>query len=83
MNEEIGKELKVDDLRGLEKPCVVVTRREDRAFAVTLWLEEVNSVSVLFSAQARRTLFLTFIEDDHLVDDTGKRVHVYEYLGKV
>lgn len=83
MTDEIGKEYTVDDLRALAKPVVVVTRREDRDVGVTLWLEEVGPTCVLFTAQGKRVLFLTFIEGDHVVDDTGRRVHVYEYLGEV
>jgi hypothetical protein len=83
MSDEIGKELMLEDLKALEKPKVVVTRREDRNVGVTVWLIDVREHSVHFYGGVGKIHFLALIEDSKLIDDTGRQVHVYEYLGEV
>lgn len=82
MSEEIGKELTLNDLRALEKPVIVITRREDRDMGMTVWLLDVREHSVHFYAGLGKIHFLALIEDGKLIDDTGKKVHVFEYLGE-
>ena len=80
---EIGRSLLAHEL--VER-TVVVVRREDRPTAATLWVEKVTKLSVTFLAGATvpQIHFMTFrLADDTLIDDSEKKMLVYEYLGKV
>lgn len=82
-SEEMGRELKAHELR---EKTVVVVRREDRALAATLWVEAINEAAVVFFAGAtwpRVHFMASRLPNGSLIDDTGKRVLVYEYLGEV
>ena len=79
---EIGRELKASELK---LKTIVVIRREDRpGMAVTGWVRELGQDFVIFYSGAIKTKLLTYLrEDGELVDDTGKRIIVNEYLGEV
>ena len=80
---EMGRSLTASEL--VER-TVVCVRREDRPIAATLWVEKVTKLSVTFLAGATvpHIVFMTFrLADDTLIDDSGKKMFVYEYLGKV
>jgi hypothetical protein len=51
---------------------------------VTAWVQVVGVDYVTFLMAAVRTTFITRrLPDDTLVDDSGKRILVFEYLGEV
>jgi hypothetical protein len=82
-NPEVGRELLAHELK-VDK--VVWITRQDRHTVVTVWVAAVGPVLVEFVAAAKEPVihFLAAREaDGTLTDDTGKRIHVYEYLGKV
>jgi|HubBroStandDraft_6_1064221.scaffolds.fasta_scaffold426605_3 hypothetical protein len=78
---ELGRELKPSELR---LRTVVVVGREDRATMYTAWVHSVGDDYVALLAGEIATVFLAKRRpDDTLVDDTGKRVMVFEYLGEI
>ncbi len=80
---EIGRQLRADELREMTVVCL---RREDRDITATWWVESINSRAVVFLAGATwpRIHFMAFRQaDGTLVDDTGKLMLVFEYLGEV
>jgi hypothetical protein len=78
---EVGRPLLAGDL---VVGSVVVVGREDRRHMVTVWVAEVSSAHVMFHAGVIRTaLIVERREDGTLVDDTGRRLLVFEYLGEV
>jgi hypothetical protein len=78
---EIGRELLAGDL---VVKTVVVVGREDRLHCITAWVRLVDSEFVAFHAgEANVTLLAARRADGTLMDDTGKRIHVWEYLGEV
>ena len=79
---EMGRELLADEL--VEKTVVVVGREDRPHYAITAWVQLVDAEIVLFSAnEIKLTLITVRRPDGTLVDDTGKRILVWEYLGKV
>lgn len=80
MENEVGRELKANELNVKTIVCI---RREDRPITLTAWVSELGQDFVTFYSGAIKTTFLTFLrEDGELVDDTGKRIIVNEYLGE-
>ena len=80
-NEEIGRELKANELK---VRTVVVLGREDRDVHYTTWVTEIGGDSVVFYSGVSKTYFIAYLrEDGQLVDDTGKRIIVNEYLGAI
>jgi hypothetical protein len=80
-NPEMGRELLAHELT---VKTVVVVGREDRPHCFTVWVRELGEDFVAFSCGEIRTTLITFRrEDGTLVDDTGQRIHVWEYLGTV
>jgi hypothetical protein len=80
---EVGRELKVSELR---TRTVVVLQKGEEATAATIWVVGVFKDVVHFRAGAvglELFLFRTGPDLDQLCDDTGARIIVYEYLGKV
>lgn len=83
MSDEIGRELLWSDLQ--PKTIVVVKppgRPEDRGH-FTFWVERVTVDYVLFhSAVLHWSVFSFHGRDDTVVDDQGRKVTVFEYLGE-
>jgi hypothetical protein len=80
---EVGRPLLATQL--VER-TVVCVRREDRDVMFTLWVEQIGADFVMFLAGASKPTihFLAFrLPDGLLIDDAGRRILVYEYLGKV
>jgi hypothetical protein len=81
MNPELGRELLADELA---VKTVVVIALEGLDIYVTSWVREVGEDFVCFYSGVSHTLFIAFrLKDGTLTDDTGKRIHVWEYLGEV
>lgn len=81
MTNEIGRELKANELK---VKTVVVVSREDNPSAYTTWVREIGQDCVVFWSGVANTYFIVYLrEDGELVDDTGKRIIVNEYLGEV
>lgn len=81
LNPEMGRELLVSDL---VVKTVVVVGREDRPHFITVWVGEIAEDFVTFYAgEIHTALIAVRREDGTLADDTGKRIHVWEYLGAV
>lgn len=80
-NPEMGRELLVPDLK---EKTVIVLWRDDRSFAVTAWVDVISTNIVIFKmVEIGAFLILARELGGMLVDDTGKRIRVFEYLGKV
>ena len=83
MKNEIGRELKVSEL----KPrTVVVLRKETNPTAATMWVIKITDEFVVFTSGVMRTDFAarrTGPKLEQITDNTGVRMHVYEYLGEV
>lgn len=78
---EMGRELLAGELA---TKTVVVVGREDRPHRITVWVGEVGEDFVAFYAGEIRVALVAFRRDDGtLIDDTGLRIHVWEYLGTV
>lgn len=83
MSEEVGRELKVSEL----KPrTVVVLSMDHHPMATTWWVAEILDEFVVFTSGELRTDFAakrTGTGLEQLADNTGKPLHVHEYLGEV
>ena len=80
-SEEMGRELLAHEL---QVKTVVILGREDRPYLVSIWVSEIGDDFVAFYAgDARTVLLASRHKDGTLTDDTGKRIRVWEYLGKV
>jgi len=78
---EVGRELVASELR---EKTVVVLSRPDSDVAVTAWVSCIDPEFVAFTMGVTRTTFLGKRQlGGIIVDDTGVRVHVFEYLGEV
>ncbi len=78
---EVGEELTVRQLR---VNTVVAVTREDRPYAITVWVKAIGPDGVWFwLGETGWHLLVMIREDGQLVDDTGKVIHVYEYLGEI
>ena len=81
-NPEMGRELLAHEL--VEKTVVLVGREDRPHYAITAWVQLVDAEIVLFSANEVHMVLITVRRPDGtLVDDTGKRILVWEYLGVV
>ena len=83
MKEEIGRELKVSEL---VPRTVVVLSMDHHPMAATWWVAEVLDEFVVFTSGELRTDFAakrTGPGREQVTDDTGKPLHIYEYLGEV
>lgn len=78
---EIGRELQVSEL----KPAmVVVVKPPEKDIFITVWVRALDAKTVEFYAGEMLWHILNFImPDGSLVDDKGRVVHVYEYLGEI
>jgi hypothetical protein len=83
MKNEIGRPLKVSEL----KPrTVVVLGKPPNPILSTMWVYEVRDKSVVFTSGVLRGDFIAMRSGpdlEELVDNSGSRVHVYEYLGEI
>jgi hypothetical protein len=78
---EVGRELLAHELT---VKTVVVIGRDDRPFLVTTWVRTIGEDFVEFFHGEVNTAFLVCRQGDGtLTDDTGRRIHVWEYLGVV
>jgi hypothetical protein len=78
---ELGRELTATELC---ERTVVIVGREDRNAMYTAWVYRIGVDFVAFKAGEIATIFVAMrAPDDKLTDDTGKRVHVFEYLGEL
>lgn len=78
---ELGRELTAAEL---VPGTVIVLGRIDRARMVTAWVQVLGVDYVTFGMGEVRTIFIARrLPDDTLVDDTGKHILVFEYLGEV
>jgi hypothetical protein len=80
-NPEMGRELLASEL---VVKTVVIVGREDRPHCFTVWVWKVDELFVAFRAGEIGNVFIAFRRDDGtLMDDTGQRIRVWEYLGEV
>jgi hypothetical protein len=78
---EIGRELSAAEL---VVKTVVVIGRDDRPTLVTCWVQVIGSDFVAFFYGRVNITFIAYLrEDGKLVDDTGRQIRVWEYLGVV
>jgi hypothetical protein len=82
-NVEIGRELKAGEL--VEGTVVVVKPPSSPTNAVfTMWVAETNEkLVVLHSGVLKWSVINVVGPDGCLYDDQGRKVSVFEYLGKV
>lgn len=80
---EIGRELLAPDLASRLK-TVVMLQGEGASFYASVWLLGVSETLARFYAGEMRMTLLLFIQPDGtLRDDSGRQIHVFEFLGKV
>lgn len=82
MTNEIGRELKVSDLR---PRTIVWLFKEGREAMATMWVVSVGSDYVHFRAGVIKTEFLAARCGpglESITDDSGWPMKIYEYLGK-
>lgn len=78
---EVGRELSADELEPMQ---VVVIQLPNRNLDVTVWVKHVEDTLVVFYAGEINLHFLGFrLLDGSMVDDRGRLLHVFEYLGEV
>lgn len=81
MNSEQGRELKASELK---VRTVVLVKPPEKAVMITLWVVAVTEKLVEFRAGEINWHILNFVAlDGTIVDDCGRQVHVFEYLGAV
>jgi hypothetical protein len=81
VNNEIGRELKINELK---ERTVVIVGKENNPNLATMWVVQVGMDFVAFYMGETNMTFLAYLrEDGHLIDDSGKRILVFEYLGEV
>lgn len=84
MSDEIGRELKAEELK--PDTVVVVKTPGSGDILMTVWVRLVTTEHVLFMAAGTKPEMLVINRvrpDGTIVDDRGLQVHVFEYLGKV
>lgn len=82
-NPEVGRELKVSELR--PRTIVVLHKVGRDNFLVTMWVVEILPAYVKFTAGEIRTDFIARRCGpglDEITDNTGLPMKVYEYLGE-
>jgi hypothetical protein len=82
MSPEIGRELKASEL--VERTVVVLKR--PGSHTATYWVFKVQPEYVVFRAGAISMDFIaqrTGPDLEQITDDTGRLLHVHEYLGKI
>jgi hypothetical protein len=76
---EIGRELLWADLIPVS---IVVVQPPGRELAFTMWVRAKNDKTIAFHSNVKNWSVINFRgPDDSVVDDHGRQVHVYEYLG--
>ncbi|HXA24442.1 MAG TPA: hypothetical protein VNW90_19315 [Acetobacteraceae bacterium] len=83
MNNEIGRELKVSELKWR---TVVVLAKANVPMLSTMWVAEVTKAYVLFTSGVLRMDFMaqrTGPDLEQITDNTGEPMKIYEYLGEV
>lgn len=79
MNKEVGERIAIDKLSAYRGKIVCV-QAPGRPM-ITCWVKAADADGVLFYAGVVGIHVLAFIEDGLLVDDQGREIEVYEYLG--
>lgn len=80
-NPEMGRELLAGDLM---VKTVVIVGREDRPHCFTVWVWHVGEDFIAFKAgEINHILIVLRLDDGTMIDETGNRIHVWEYLGEV
>ena len=77
---EIGRELTIAELTSRR---VVVIAAPGRDITITMWVMAVDEKRVVFHSGVLNWSVINFIKDGKIVDDRGRQVRVFEYLGKV
>lgn len=78
-NKEIGRELKVSELK---TDTIVVLAQEDRSIEFTVWVLDITEHFVIFKDDAVGvTIFAEILPDDTLTDDSGAKIVIFQYLG--
>jgi hypothetical protein len=86
VTELIGRQLKADELRAKLAQLVVIAPPDHEGVYMTMWVEEVRDNLVVFAAYglsdgASWHVINLVSNDGKLVDDRGREVKVYDYLG--
>ena len=77
---EIGKQLTADDLK--VQQIVVIEAPERNGVCMTMWVREVRANLVVFYSGELDWYVINFVSNDGtIIDDQGREVKVYEYLG--
>ena len=77
---EIGRELTVAELKPRH---VVVIAPPGRDITITMWVRAIDPTTVIFHSGVMNWTVINFIKDGKLVDDRGRQIRVFEYLGEV
>lgn len=77
---EVGRELKVADLKPEAIVVIAPPGRDD--LLITMWVAEVRDNLVVFrSGELNWHVINLVLGDGTIVDDQGRPVRVFEYLG--
>lgn len=81
MTDEIGRPLRADELR--PRQVVVIAPPDRPGVFMTMWVEEVRDNLVVFFAGEMNWHVVNLVRDNgEIVDDQGRTVRVFEYLGE-
>lgn len=79
-DDEVGRELTVAELKPHQ---VVVIAPPGRKFLITMWIRFINATNVVFYSDVIKLHVVNYIRNGQIVDDRGRVVRVFEYLGEV
>lgn len=83
MSDEIGRELRASDLKPRTIVVVKPPDPQERNAHMTFWVRAVEPAYVVFYSAVLHWAVINFRgPDDTVVDDQGRQVHVFEYLGE-
>ena len=83
MSDEIGRELLASDLKPKTIVVVKPPDRLDREVYMTFWVTQVTDDFVVFHSAVKHWSVINFRgPNDTVIDDQGRQVHVFEYLGE-
>jgi hypothetical protein len=78
---EIGRRLNATELT--PEKIVVIKPPGHTGMMFTCWVKEIDDTRVMFWSGTLRWYVLNWIDDsDKIIDDQGREVEVYEYLGE-
>jgi len=81
IHSEVGRELAIADLKPQTVVVIAPPGRDD--VLLSMWIEAVDADMVTFFAGEMNWHVIAFIKDGRIVDDRGRVVRVFEYLGEV